>query len=222
MRLDHHTVRVGDQHRVAGGVARDAGLGLGRLQLGPGGLGGRLDLVVGRARDRAGRNQIPVAGFVSPGLVGASPGGGYGLVLSRLGQNIVGGIDAHQRLPPPDRLAGVDQALNDLAGDPEAELAFDARRDDAGELSFARLGRASGRHAHDRGLGPGVDGGVMAAAGDKRRRQAANEGGEDQTMRHSEGSGLEWSPKLCRVTNVSTGHNQISIGVTARGCAGSG
>jgi hypothetical protein len=113
------------------------------------------------------------------------------LVLGGLGQHVVGGVDAHQGLAPAHGLAGVDQALDDLAPDAEAQLALDPGGDHAGELALAvgRGGAVATRTTGGWVRGSTAD--VMAAARGERGGQAADEGGESKRCDMAKGSCLE-------------------------------
>ena len=155
--LHHHAVRVGEQDRVAGFVAGNVGLGLGRIELRPCRLGGRLDLVVGRGRYRTRRDEVAVSRLVLRGLARARRGGGNGLVVGARGEPQVGGVDAHERLAALDGLPGIDQALQDLAGNAETQVALHPRRNDAGERTLGLDGGLHRPHPHQGNLGPRID-----------------------------------------------------------------
>ncbi len=156
--VHHHAVRVGEQDRIAGFVARNVRLRLGRLELRLGRLGGGLDLVVGRGRHGTGRDEIAIACLVLRGLARAGRGGGHGLVMGAGGEPQVGGVDAHQRLAALDGLPGIDLALQDLAGNTKTQVALHPRRDDAGEGTLGLPGGLHGPHPHEGKLGPRIDG----------------------------------------------------------------
>ena len=82
-RVHHDAVAVRDEFRIAGRIARDAGIGLGGAQLGFRGIGRCLDLVIGRCRYRAGAAQVTVARFVLGGLPRTCPCRGHGSSRAR-------------------------------------------------------------------------------------------------------------------------------------------
>jgi hypothetical protein len=65
-------------------------------------------------------------------------------------QRVIRGIDAHQRLPAMDDLAGVDQSSHDLAADAESEVALHARANDAGILARGAVNGSSRGDPHER------------------------------------------------------------------------
>ena len=71
-------------------------------------------------------------------------------------------------------LASIDQALQDLAGNAETQVALHPRRYGAGERTGGSCGLLDNSSAHQRRLGAGV-GRSLFAAGDQRQRQGRNE-----------------------------------------------
>ena len=72
------------------------------------------------------------------------------------GEPQVRGIDAHERLAALDRLPGINQALQNLPGDAEPQVALHAGRDDAGEGTLRLGGDLDGPYPHQRGLRPRI------------------------------------------------------------------
>ena len=132
-RVDDDAVRVRHEQRIAGRVARDVVLRLGRAQLRCRRVRGGLQLLVRGGRHGACRDEVAVAGLVVGRLARAGAGGRDGLGLRTRLQAEVDGIDAHQGLPPADGLADVDEALHHLARHAKAQVALDPGADDAGE-----------------------------------------------------------------------------------------
>lgn len=155
--LHHHAVRVGEQDRVAGFVARNVGPGLGRIELRPCRLRGRPDIVVGRGRNRALGDEGAVSRLVLRGLARARRGGGNGLLVGARGEPQVRGIDAHERLAALDGLPGIDQALQDLAGNAKSQVALHPRGNNAGERTLGLDGDFHRSHPHQRNLGLRID-----------------------------------------------------------------
>ena len=155
-RLDHHAVRIGEQDGVARFVAGDVGLGLGRVELRSCRLGGSLDLVVGRCRNRSRGDEVAVARLVLRRLARARLGGGNRLLVRARGEPQVRGIDAHERLAALDRLPGIDQALQNLPGHAEPQVALHPGRDDSGERTLRLDGGLDGPDSHERGLRPRI------------------------------------------------------------------
>ena len=131
--FDHHAVRIGQQDRIARLVAGNGRLGLGCIELGSCRLGVRLNLLVGRFRNRTRGDEGLVSRFLLRGLAHACLGGGNSLFLCLQRERQILGIDTHERLAAPDVLAGIDQAFQNLPGDSEPQVALHAGRDDAGE-----------------------------------------------------------------------------------------
>ena len=154
--LHHHAVRVGEQDRVAGFVAGNVGLGLGRIELRSRRLGGSLDLVVGRCRYKARGDEVAVSRLVLRGLARTRRGGGNGLLVRTRGELQVRGIDAHERLAALDRLPGIDQAFQDLPGNAEPQVALHPRRNDAGERTLGLDGRLDRSYSHQGNFGPRI------------------------------------------------------------------
>ena len=134
--LDHHAVRISKQDSVARLVAGNVGLGFGRIELRSCRLGGSLDLVIGRCRNRARGDEVAVSRLVIRGLARARLGGGNGLLVRAHGEPQVRGIDTHERLAALDGLPGINQAFQDLPGDSEPQVALHAGRDDSGERTL--------------------------------------------------------------------------------------
>ena len=131
--LDDGPVRVGEQQGVRDLVARHLGLGFGRRQLRIGTVEGRLDLVVFLLGRPARLAQLAVPGLVGRRLDREGAGGGDRFLPGREGELEIRRVEAHERLAGADGLPGVDQPLDHLARDAEAEIALDPGGDDARE-----------------------------------------------------------------------------------------
>ena len=183
-RLHDDAVAIGQQHRIAAGVAGDIGLGLGRAELGLRGIGRRLDLVIRGHGDGAGAAQIAIARLVLGGLPGPRPRRRHRLLLRMGGQLQVLGIDAHQRLAALDGLSGVHQPLQHLAGNAETQIALDPSADGAGERpGRGRRGLHRG-HAHQRRLGAGICDGLLATGREQDRQAEKKRGNGKATPAH--------------------------------------
>ena len=68
------------------------------------------------------------------------------------GQLKIGGVETHQRLAAPDRLTWIHEPLNNLAPDPEAEIALGAGPDHAGIADGRGAGVANDDGADKRRL----------------------------------------------------------------------
>ena len=134
--LDYHAIRVREQDSVARFIAGNVGLGFGRIELRSCRLGGSLGLVIGRCRNRTRGDQAAVSRLVIRSLARARLGGGNGLLVRAHGEPQVRGIDTHERLAALDGLPGIYQALQDLPGDSESQVALHAGRDDSGERTL--------------------------------------------------------------------------------------
>ena len=134
--LDYHAIRVREQNSVARFIVGNAGLGFGRIQLRSCRLGGSLDLVKSRRRNKTRGDQAAVSRLVIRSLARACLGGGNGLVVRAHGEPQVRRIDTHERLAALDGLPGIDQAFQDLPGDSEPQVALHAGRDDSGERTL--------------------------------------------------------------------------------------
>ncbi len=154
--FDHHAVRIGQQDRIARLVAGNGRLGLGCIELGPCRLGVRLNLLVGRFRNRTCGDEGLVSRFLLRGLAHARLGGGNSLLLCLQREPQVLGIDTYERLAAPDVLAGIDRAFQNLSGNSEPEIALHAGRDDPGEGTLRPGGILDSLDPHQRRLGPWV------------------------------------------------------------------
>ena len=126
-------------------------------------------LIVGRARDCAGRNEAAVALFVGCGLDPARSDGFDVLRLRREGVLVIRPVDPHKRLAGLHRLAGVHEAGYDLALHPKAEIALHAR------LDHARVGappamRRPDRRGQSQAIGGPRVGLLLRLAGGEKRR----------------------------------------------------
>ncbi|MNQ38405.1 hypothetical protein D3C85_519820 [compost metagenome] len=148
--VHHDAVGVGQQHRVLQRIARHAGLGFGRLELGAGRVSRRLHLVVAGCRDGARAAQVAVARFFIRRLARAGEVSRDGVLPGLEQQLQVVGVEAHQWLATAHGLAGVDQPFAHLAGHAKTEIALHARRDHAREAARARFGAMHRDGAHQR------------------------------------------------------------------------
>ena len=80
-RFDYNAVRVSRQECIAGVVAGDIGLRLGRIEVRSSRFGGSLDLLIRRCRNRAGADELAVSRFFQRGLARASLRRGNSLLL---------------------------------------------------------------------------------------------------------------------------------------------
>ena len=114
---------------MVGDLAR---LRLGIGELGDGGVGRGLVLVVGLLRGPAVADELAAALIVGLGLDHLRPGRLDGGPRRVERESEVGPVEAHQGLAEADVVPRIDEALVDLAADPEAEVALGAGPDDAG------------------------------------------------------------------------------------------
>ena len=219
-RLDHHAVRVREQDSVARLVAGNVGLSLGRIEFRSCRLGGSLDLVVGRCRNRTRGHQVAVSRLVRRRLARPRLGSGNRLLLRARGEPQVRGIDAHERLAALDRLPGVDQAFQNLPGHTKPQVALHTGRDDTGERTLRQGGGVDGRYAHQRGLGPRIGRRSCVAAGCQDKGQQTEDGNESDTTTLKHGNLRECVkvPTLYLVTNIVNSHYKIR----GPGCAAPG
>src|SRR5205085_4330910 len=99
-------------------------LGFSRIELRSSGLGSSLGFVILRGRNGADGDEVTVSPFVLGALVRARPCGRNGLLVRAHGEPQVRRIDTHERLAAPDGLPGINQALQDLPGDSEPQVAL--------------------------------------------------------------------------------------------------
>ena len=57
-------------------------------------------------------------------------------------------VDLHERLSAPDKIADVDEALYDFAGDTKAQIALYPRFDNTGKRAFRCICRPDHRYLH--------------------------------------------------------------------------
>ena len=72
-------------------------------------------------------DQATVARFIGGRLLQSGPRRIYIADLTRDGVCVVRSVQAHERLALVHRLATIDQALDDFAGDAKAKITLDAR-----------------------------------------------------------------------------------------------
>ncbi len=126
-------VLVGFEHRIAGGVGRLARLSFSRFERRLRGIGFELALVDRRlGRVALGQQRLrPREGVLGDGE--ACLGGGDRGAGAVLAEDKIGIVEPRNDLPGLDLVAGIDETLDDLAGDAEAERTFSAGFDFAGE-----------------------------------------------------------------------------------------
>ena len=124
---------IGYQLGITCRVESNFSLGLGRTELGLGGIRRSLDLIVGRSRYRAGSAQVAVAGFILSRLLCPRSRSSDSFPLRMRCEPQIDGIDAHEWLAAFDGLSRVYKPLQHLAGDAKAQVALDSSSYGPGE-----------------------------------------------------------------------------------------
>ena len=88
-------------------------------------------------------------------------------------------IEAQKHLATLDGLAGIDQALQHLAGHAETQVALHPGRDDAGEGARCSGCRLDGGDANQWRVSAGI-GGRLVATGEQHERNYTDQGGQKE------------------------------------------
>jgi len=110
-----------------------------------------------------------------------SAGGGNCLLLCQRGKLQIDGVDAHEHLAAFDRLTGVHEPLEHLAGDAKAQVALNSGRHGSAKRTRRRQRIPDHGDTHQRCLRARI-GRCLSDARGERKRQRTNHCGSGQTM----------------------------------------